>query len=130
MSTSVFESLKTAIIEPGERLNGACSTASGICLRKHAPFGTNLPRKVREQAMNDASLLATLTCPNPACHHQQQVMMPTTYCQLTYTCEACQTTHSRQAGDCCIFCSYANTVCPSKQEAEQCDPNSSRCLSF
>jgi hypothetical protein len=72
----------------------------------------------RKQAMNGTALLATLTCPNPACHHQQQVMMPTTYCQLTYTCEACQTTHAHQLGDCCVFCSYADKPCPSKQEAE------------
>ena len=37
--------------------------------------------------MNSIALLATLTCPNPACQHQQQVLMPTTSCQLTYTCE-------------------------------------------
>jgi len=87
-------------------------------------------REKGKQAMNGTPQLSTLTCPNPACHHQQRAMMPTMYCQLTYMCEACQTTHTRQAGDCCVFCSYADTVCPSKQEAEPCDPSLGRCLSF
>jgi hypothetical protein len=72
--------------------------------------------------MNSTALLATLTCPNPACQHQQQVMMPTTYCQLTYTCEACQTTHARLRETCCVFCSYADKPCPSKQGEETYNP--------
>lgn len=66
--------------------------------------------------MNDNILQTTLTCPDPSCHHQQQVMMPSTYCQLTYTCQACHITHTRKQGDCCVFCSYADKPCPSKQE--------------
>jgi hypothetical protein len=69
-------------------------------------------------SMNGTSLLATLTCPNPACQHQQRVIMPTTYCQVTYKCEACDTTHAHRPGDCCVFCSYADLPCPSKQGAE------------
>lgn len=67
-------------------------------------------------------LLATLTCPDPACHHQQRVIMPSTYCQLTYKCEACDVTHVRKTGTCCVFCSYADTPCPSKQGEEACGP--------
>jgi hypothetical protein len=65
--------------------------------------------------MNDNTLLATLICPNPACQHRQRVMMPTTYCQLSYTCEACLMMHTRKQGTCCVFCSYADRPCPSKQ---------------
>ena len=79
-------------------------------------------------SMNDTPPLATLTCPSPACQHQQRVMMPTTYCQLTYTCEACQTIHWRELGDCCVFCSYSDRLCPSKQEIEPCDPSSGASL--
>lgn len=68
--------------------------------------------------MNSNALLATLTCPNPVCQHQQTVIMPATYCQLTYTCEACSMTHARKREDCCIFCSYADKPCPSKQGTE------------
>ncbi|HEY4387773.1 MAG TPA: GDCCVxC domain-containing (seleno)protein [Ktedonobacteraceae bacterium] len=72
--------------------------------------------------MNKNALLATLTCPNPACQHQQRAMMPTTACQLTYTCEACSMTHGCKRGDCCVFCSYADKLCPSMQEERTCDP--------
>jgi hypothetical protein len=65
--------------------------------------------------MNGTTRLSTLTCPNPACQHQQLVLMPTTYCQLTYTCEACLMTHARKRGTCCVFCSYADLPCPSNQ---------------
>ncbi|MBV9229853.1 MAG: hypothetical protein JOZ18_11110 [Chloroflexi bacterium] len=71
--------------------------------------------------MKNLALLATLTCPNPICQSQQQVMMPTTYCQLTYTCEACGLTHKRKPGGCCVFCSYADRPCPSKQGGEMCN---------
>lgn len=70
--------------------------------------------------MNNLALLATLTCPHPHCQHQQQVMMPTTSCQLFYTCEACSITHAHKKGDCCVFCSYADKPCPSLQEGETC----------
>ncbi len=71
--------------------------------------------------MNNSALLATLTCPNPTCQHQQQVLMPTTFCLLTYTCEACSLTHVHKSGDCCVFCSYAEKPCPSMQEEGRCD---------
>ncbi len=70
--------------------------------------------------MNSIALLATLTCPNPTCRHQQRVLMPTTFCQLFYTCEACSMTHARKRGDCCVFCSYADKPCPSIQGEEPC----------
>jgi hypothetical protein len=70
--------------------------------------------------MNNNALLATLTCPDPRCQHQQQVLMPTTFCLLSYTCEACSMTHARKSGDCCVFCSYAEKLCPSMQEKETC----------
>ncbi len=66
--------------------------------------------------MSNNILLATLTCPNPLCLHQQQALMPTTFCQLVYTCEACSMTHVHKNGDCCVFCSYADQPCPSRQE--------------
>lgn len=70
--------------------------------------------------MNNPILQATLTCPNPTCRHQQRVLMPTTFCQLSYTCEACRVTHVHKKGDCCVFCSYADKPCPSLQEGETC----------
>ncbi|MBO0779812.1 MAG: hypothetical protein J2P37_13390 [Ktedonobacteraceae bacterium] len=81
------------------------------------------PSLLLEHNMNDHTMLATLTCPNLACQHQQPMLMPSTYCQLSYTCEACQATFFRRPGDCCIFCSYADKPCPPKQAEDRCDPD-------
>ncbi len=75
--------------------------------------------------MNTLALLAMLTCPNPACGHRQQALMPTTCCQLFYTCEWCLLTHRYKQGDCCVFCSYADKPCPPVQEEGACCPKSS-----
>ncbi|WP_126554781.1 GDCCVxC domain-containing (seleno)protein [Dictyobacter kobayashii] len=76
--------------------------------------------------MNSHALLATLICPNPLCRHQQSIMMPTTFCQLFYTCDARSMTHARKQGDCCVFCSYADKPCPSSIQAGRtcCPPRS------
>jgi hypothetical protein len=71
--------------------------------------------------MNNNAHLSILTCPDPACQHQQRAMMPTTFCQLSYTCEACSMTHARKSGNCCVFCSYADKPFPSMQEEDMCD---------
>lgn len=56
---------------------------------------------------------ATLTCPN--CGLAQTVKMPANACQYFYKCSGCGETLSTKKGDCCVFCSYADTKCPSKQ---------------
>ncbi|WP_422877913.1 GDCCVxC domain-containing (seleno)protein [Ktedonosporobacter rubrisoli] len=79
----------------------------------------NKDTRHKEAHMKNTALLATLTCPNPRCQHQQQVMMPTTFCQLAYICEACGMTHVHKSDDCCVYCSYADKPCPSRQEEEK-----------
>lgn len=71
--------------------------------------------------MNDIALFATLTCPNPACQHQQRARIPEHACQLTYVCEGCLLTHRHKEGDCCVFCSYADQPCPSREEEDACN---------
>ena len=56
---------------------------------------------------------AVLTCPN--CGRAQEAEMPTDACQFFYECTACGSVLRPRRGDCCVFCSYADTVCPSKQ---------------
>jgi len=41
--------------------------------------------------------------------------MPTNACQYFYACAGCGTTLRPKAGDCCVFCSYSDQVCPPKQ---------------
>ena len=57
---------------------------------------------------------AILTCPD--CGHQAVETMPVNACQRFYRCGGCQTTLAPLPGDCCVFCSYADSPCPPKQE--------------
>ena len=57
---------------------------------------------------------ARLTCPE--CGSTQKVDMPTDACQFFYECQACHSVLKPERGDCCVFCSYADTRCPPEQE--------------
>jgi len=59
---------------------------------------------------NNIKLQSTITCPK--CGHQTTETMPTEACQWFYTCPSCQTLLKPLAGDCCVFCSYADIPCP------------------
>ena len=58
---------------------------------------------------------ATLTCPE--CKTKQKVVMPTEGKQHFYKCanEKCGLNISTQDGECCVFCSHSNRLCPIKQ---------------
>jgi hypothetical protein len=57
---------------------------------------------------------AVLTC--PVCHAEHHETMPTDYCQFFYVCDACDERLRPAAADCCVYCSYADTPCPPKQQ--------------
>ncbi|MDP1711718.1 MAG: GDCCVxC domain-containing (seleno)protein [Candidatus Nanopelagicaceae bacterium] len=56
---------------------------------------------------------ATVTC--PICKHQSVEAIPTDACLFFYECHSCKTLLKPLAGDCCVFCSYADHDCPSRQ---------------
>ncbi|MGQ9578736.1 MAG: GDCCVxC domain-containing (seleno)protein [Candidatus Aminicenantales bacterium] len=56
---------------------------------------------------------AHLKCPQ--CHAVQEVEMPLNYCQFFFECPTCHALLRPKEGDCCVFCSYADIPCPSKQ---------------
>jgi len=60
-------------------------------------------------------LQSTLSC--PICGHKTTETMPTDACQFFYECKGCGTVMRPLAGDCCVFCSYADVPCPPIQEA-------------
>lgn len=62
-----------------------------------------------------ATLRSTITCPE--CGRSAIETMPEGYCQVVYDCRQCGATLRPQAGDCCVFCSYADVPCPPVQEA-------------
>jgi hypothetical protein len=59
---------------------------------------------------------ATITCPN--CGAKTREQMPTDACQFFYTCPSCAARLRPLPGDCCVFCSYADEVCPPKQTGD------------
>ncbi|HEV8105729.1 MAG TPA: GDCCVxC domain-containing (seleno)protein [Gaiellaceae bacterium] len=69
--------------------------------------------------MNAATVTtAVLTCPE--CSAQHAEAMPANACLFFYTCPTCQVTLRPLAGDCCVFCSYSDQVCPPKQSGDAC----------
>ena len=56
---------------------------------------------------------ATLTCPE--CGEKQKITMPVNACQHFYKCQKCGEMLKPKKSECCVFCSYADTKCPSKQ---------------
>lgn len=61
---------------------------------------------------------ATITC--PTCDVLAVESMPTNACQFFYTCASCGTLVKPLTGDCCVFCSYSDQVCPPKQTGVDC----------
>jgi len=51
----------------------------------------------------------------PAAGAQATETMPENACQHRYLCASCGEMLSPGPGDCCVFCSYADTACPPKQ---------------
>lgn len=57
---------------------------------------------------------ANLTCPK--CVFVQKVTMPVDACQHFYKCQKYGEMLKPKEGDCCVFCSYADTKYPPKQK--------------
>lgn len=63
-------------------------------------------------------LRATLTCPH--CGKSKVEEMPQDACQWFYECVFCGELLRPREGDCCVFCSYGDVVCPPKQQGISC----------
>jgi len=59
---------------------------------------------------------SNLKCPK--CGAVQKVEMPTDACQHFYKCGHCDEMLKPKEGDCCVFCSYADSKCPPKQQEQ------------
>ena len=59
---------------------------------------------------------ATITCPE--CGHLSAETMPGGTHKVFHQCQQCGVTSQPLEGDCCVFCSYSDQMCPPKQ-AEQ-----------
>lgn len=70
------------------------------------------------RAMNAVVAQSTLTC--PSCGHAKTETMPTDACQFFYECERCRAVLRPKPGDCCVYCSFGSTPCPSVQQQARC----------
>ena len=61
-------------------------------------------------------LKATISCPH--CGHRALEDMPTDACVYFYECKGCGAVLKPKAGDCCVFCSYADAPCPPVQAGD------------
>ncbi len=59
------------------------------------------------------SLTSEITCPK--CSFKKAETLPTEVCQLVYKCQQCGYEMHPKDGDCCVFCTYGDHKCPSKQ---------------
>jgi len=68
--------------------------------------------------MSTVTLESTITCPN--CGYKATETMPTDSCQFFWECPECGEVLKPKEGDCCVFCSYADTSCPPIQQNQHC----------
>lgn len=53
---------------------------------------------------------ATITCPR--CGARTEEGMPDNACVHFFVCPGCAVRLTPKPGDCCVFCSYGDHVCP------------------
>lgn len=82
------------------------------------PGAQNGLQRLYAAAMSTMITEATITCPE--CSFAKAETMPTDACRYIYVCDGCGTELRPKAGDCCVFCSYADQVCPPKQAGQDC----------
>jgi hypothetical protein len=70
---------------------------------------------VRNEGAQMVKLNATIAC--PYCRFSTTETMPTIECQFLYECRNCHAVLRPKPGDCCVYCSYGDTPCPSAQRA-------------
>jgi hypothetical protein len=80
---------------------------------KLSPFTDKLGSLKRKLLDKKIIPESTITCPE--CGHVETEIMPTDSCQWYYECKACMKLLAPLKGDCCVYCSYATTPCPSIQ---------------
>ncbi len=61
----------------------------------------------------ETALYSEITCPK--CEYKKIEKLPTDVCLISYTCEKCKTVLNPKISDCCVFCTYGDHKCPSKQ---------------
>ena len=87
-----------------------------ICFGLSACQDTSVPLKEEVLVADTTKKIiteCTVTC--PGCGHKKKEIMPTDVCVGRFTCEQCDTVLLAKAGDCCVYCSYGDVICPPEQ---------------
>ena len=63
-------------------------------------------------------LTAILKC--PACGFTKEETMPARGVESRYQCVQCGVWMETKTGECCVFCSHSNMICPPEQEKRDC----------
>ena len=108
-AASMTSEASTECIPGGECTPGSCSDDSEAA----AVTECDSTSSCCEKADTQIAERSTITCPK--CGYEKSELMPTEVCQLSYTCEKCSTVMHPKDGDCCVFCTYGDHKCPSKQ---------------
>jgi hypothetical protein len=72
------------------------------------------PLVLVKQRTPPVPLETRLTC--PVCGASAVETIPTDRCLYFYECQSCHTVLKPKPGQCCVFCSYGETPCPSACE--------------
>lgn len=91
----------------GRALRFCCRTCLHLYKRKMDPHG----------ALRIPETTAVLTCPH--CGASYDVEMPVGIRMLELPCKECGNIIRPRNGDCCAFCSWADTGCPTSQAIER-----------
>lgn len=97
-----------------ERTNNVASSARERTRSSYARF--SLRRTMTSTtSMKGAPMTAIgrITCPH--CLTETAEVMPENACLYFFECPACHALLRPRPGDCCVFCSYGDTVCPPRK---------------
>ena len=83
------------------------------CSEKEIPQVPKLKTDSVIESVTEPSVFSEITCPK--CNFRKKEKMPADVCLLKYTCQSCRAELFPKEGDCCVFCSYGDYKCPSKQ---------------
>ncbi|MGH9660976.1 MAG: GDCCVxC domain-containing (seleno)protein [Bryobacteraceae bacterium] len=81
--------------------------------RDRLGFEVTFPGPASRPALN---LVGTITCPH--CEHRTAEAIPADACLFFFDCPGCGVRLRPRPGDCCVFCSYSDQRCPSRQSQQ------------
>jgi len=103
------------------KIVGACIGLAALLLQCKSPEPIEEPAFAATEICKDTccekdtgtAVVSRITCPD--CKYSKTEILPTEVCLIKYTCQNCKKDLYPKEGDCCVFCTYGDVKCPSKQ---------------